>query len=130
MRLIRVAALATLLSATATATATHAGANENKRYLELINRAHDSVTSLAIAAAGSGAFREMPLGALLHGGGDSTTIEIAGESCLYDFRFIFRNGRTLIYRDVNICRGRSLRIRPLPQTGGNRQDRSGQPLTR
>lgn len=111
MRLTRPAVLATLLFATAA----HAGGGKNIRYLDLINRAHDSVTSLEVAPAGSDAFQKKPLGAPLRGGGDSTTIEIAGESCLYDVRFKFLNGRTLVYKDVDVCGGGKLAIRPLPR---------------
>ncbi|KAF1706003.1 hypothetical protein [Pseudoxanthomonas sacheonensis] len=110
MRLTRPAVLATFLFAAAA----HAG-GKNIRYLDLINRAHDSVISLEVAPAGSDAFQEKPLGAPLRGGSDSTTIEIAGESCLYDIRFKFRNGRTLVYKDVDICSGGKLAIRPLPR---------------
>lgn len=120
MRLTRPAVLATLLFATAA----HAGAGKNTRYLDLINRAHDSVTSLEVAPAGSDAFQEKPLGAPLRGGGDSTTIEIAGESCLYDVRFKFRNGRTLVYKEVDICGGGKLAIRPLPTSDATRLVRS------
>ena len=48
------------------------------RYLELINRARDSVVSLAIAPAGAGPFRDIPNGAPLRGGGASTTHEVEG----------------------------------------------------
>lgn len=111
MRLVCAAILAPLLFADLA----HAGAEASTRYVELINRAHDSVTSLAIATAGSDQFRDKPLGAPLRGGGDSAIIEIRGDTCLYDFRFLFRNGRTLVYEGVDICHGRSLRIGPLPK---------------
>ena len=115
MRLTRRTFLAPLLfAALLFATTAHAGAGKDIRYLDLINRAHDSVISLEVAPAGSDAFQEKPLGAPLRGGGDSTTIEIAGGSCLYDIRFQFRNGRTLVYKDVDICSGGKLAIRPLP----------------
>lgn len=127
MRLIRPAILAPLLFATQLfATTAHAGGGKNIRYLDLINRAHDSVTSLEVAPAGSGAFLEKPLGAPLRGGGDSTIIEIAGDGCLYDIRFKFRNGRTLAYKDVDICSGGKLAIRPLP-VDTSRLVRSEQP---
>lgn len=119
------AVLATLLFAAAA----HAGAGKDTRYLDLINRAYDSVTSLEVAPAGSDAFQEKPLGAPLRGGGDSTTIEIAGESCLYDIRFKFRNGRTLIYKDVDICSGGKLAIRQLPSRDASRLVRSEPPAT-
>jgi len=124
MRLTRPVVLATLLFATAA----HAGAGSDTRYLDLINRAHDSVTSLEVAPAGSGTFQEKPLGAPLRGGGDSTTIEIAGESCLYDIRFKFRNGRTLVYKHVDICSGGKLAIRPIPRDT-SQLVRSEQPAT-
>jgi len=111
MRPILPAVLATLLFANAA----YAGAGKDLRYLDLINRAHDSVMSLEVAPAGSGDFQQKPLGVPLRGGGDSTTIEIAGESCLYDLRFKFRNGKTLIYKDVDVCSGGRLAIRPLPR---------------
>lgn len=125
MRLTRPAVLATLLFATAA----HAGGGKNIRYLDLINRAHDSVTSLEVAPAGSDAFQKKPLGAPLRGGGDSTTIEIAGESCLYDIRFKFRNGRTLVYKDVDICGGGKLAIAPLPSRDASRLVRSKRAAT-
>lgn len=113
MRLIHAAAFAVLLFAT-TAHADEGTQTRSMqtRYVELTNRAHDSVTSLAIATAGSDSFHDKPLGTPLRGGGDSATIEIASDSCLYDFRFGFRDGQTMIYQDVDICRGSRLRIEP------------------
>jgi hypothetical protein len=120
MRTILALAFAPLLFASA------ADAEEARqtRYVELLNRAHDSVTSLAIASAGDDAFRDKPLGAPLRGGGESATIEVAGDTCLYDFRFGFRNGRTLIYQGVDVCRGKTLRIAPLPVLAKNRRSES------
>ena len=125
MRLTRPAVLATLLFAAAA----HAGTGKVTRYLDVSNRAHDSVTSLEVAPAGSDAFREKPLGAFLGGGGDSTTIEIAGDSCFYDIRLKFRNGRTLVYKDVDICSSGKLVIRPLPRDT-SRLVRAGRPAAR
>lgn len=110
MRPILAAAFASLLFATTA----HADEATQTRYVELINRAHDSVTSLSIATAGSDSFQNKPLGLALRGGGDSATIEIASDNCLHDFRFGFRNGQTVIYEDVDVCRGNRLRIEPLP----------------
>lgn len=108
MRLILVTAFASLLFAAAA----HADEDTQTRYVALINRAHDSVTSLAVAPAGSGSFSDKPLGVPMRGGGDSATIEIESDTCLYDFRFGFLNGRTMIYEGVDICRVGSLRIEP------------------
>lgn len=113
MSLIRFA-LAGLLSAIAV----QANANEPTHYVDLINRAHDSVTALATAVPGSDAFRETPLGAPLRGGGDSATVEVVGEGCRYDLRFTFANGRAMVYRNIDICRYSAVRIRPLPRMAG------------
>lgn len=107
MRPMRAVVLATLLAAAA-----HANAERvPTRYFDLINTAHDSVTSLAVAPAGSGAFREIELGGPLRGGFTSTTVEIHDAGCLHDFRVVFRDGRTLLYPGINVCRYRSLRLR-------------------
>ncbi|MBB4125523.1 hypothetical protein GGR77_000794 [Xanthomonas translucens] len=94
--------------------AAQAGAAEPGRYLELSNRSHDTLTSLAVAAPGSNAFLDVALGAPLQGGGDAATFSLAGDACRYDLRFTFRNGRSMLYPDVDICAHR-VRIRPLPR---------------
>ena len=107
MRPMRAAVLATLLAAAAA----HAHAERAQtRYFDLVNASHDSVTSLAVAPAGSDAFREIELGAPLRGGLTSATVDVAAGDCLRDFRLVFRDGRTLIYPDVDVCRYRSLRL--------------------
>jgi hypothetical protein len=106
MRPMRTAVLATLLIA-----ATHAHAERTPtRYFDFINASHDSVTSLAIAPAGSDAFHEVDLGGPLRGGFTSITVNIDDGGCLRDFRLVFRDGRTAIYPDVDVCRHRRLRF--------------------
>lgn len=85
------------------------------RYLEVVNRARDSIVSLSIAPAGSDAFQNKPIDAPLIGGGGATTIAIAGADCVYDLRFTFRDGRTAVYPRVDVCRDRSVRIRSVSQ---------------
>lgn len=94
--------------------AAQAAAAEPGRYLELSNRSHDTLTSLAVAVPGSAAFREVALGAPLQGGGDAATFSLPGAACRYDLRFTFRNGRSMLYPDVDVCAHR-VRIRPLPR---------------
>ena len=89
----------------------HAYAEPATRYLELVNRAHDSIVSLAIADEGSEAFRDLPIEAPLRGGGNATTLAISGEVCRYDIRVSFRGGRSLLYKGVDVCRYRALRVR-------------------
>jgi hypothetical protein len=112
MRPIRAIVLTTLL----VAAAGNAETAKRTRYLELINRAHDSITSLTIAKAGEDVFRAIPLGGPLGGGGDSTAIEVVGDTCRYDLRFTLRDGRALIYRDIDICHQHRLRIRQPPRS--------------
>lgn len=112
MRLFRTVCLAgSLFAAAATA---HAQGDGRLHYLHLVNRAHDSVTSLAVADAGSGAFRDI-VADPLRGGGDSATVGVAGAGCRYDLRFGFSDGRTLVYNDLDVCRNVLVRIRPLPR---------------
>lgn len=108
---IRAAALACLLTLM---TVPHAGAG-NARYLTLVNRAHDSVTAVEVAPAGSAAFQPRALARRLSGGGDAVTVDLAGEACRYDLRFTFANGRTQAYQQVDACRGSTLAIQPWPQ---------------
>jgi hypothetical protein len=83
------------------------------RYLELVNRAHDSIISLSVATAGSDEFRELPMGAPLGGGGGAATFSVAGEDCRYDIRASFSDGSAQVYRNLDLCRHRGLRIPPL-----------------
>lgn len=94
--------------------AAHAKDQARTRYLTLVNRAYDSVVSLQVAERGSGAFREVPLGEALRGGGGSATVSLHGAGCVYDARFQFRDGRSLVYEGVDVCRYEVVRIRALP----------------
>ena len=89
------------------------------RYLGLLNRAHDSVVTLDVAAAGTEAFLPRSID-ILAGGGGSTMIRLADEGCRFDLRVAFRNGRRVVYRDVDVCRGDTLVIAPLKKTPGDR----------
>jgi len=83
-------------------------AADSTHYVELVNTARASLSSFAVAAAGSGDYHPVPLGATaLQGGGDSTTIGIAGDGCLRDFRAEFADGRVLVQKNFNVCQVRS-----------------------
>lgn len=75
-------------------------------YVEVVNTAKDSLVAFAQAPAGSGDFRDLPLGGSLQGGGDSTTVAIETDSrgCLRDLRVEFADGRVLIQRGFDVCR--------------------------
>jgi hypothetical protein len=89
-----------------------AQAAETTHYIDIVNTANSSVTSFAIAAAGSGDFRTVALERYgLHGGGDAMTVAVvangAGAACLHDLRIEFANGRTLIQKNFDVCKYRS-----------------------
>jgi hypothetical protein len=110
MNLIRPTAFAALFLAVT------AHAAERGRYLELVNRAHDSVTTVAVAAAGSGQFTDQDVDTL-PGGGGATTLRVADTGCHYDLRVGFRNGRNVVYSNVDVCRGGRLVISATPKDG-------------
>lgn len=109
------------------ASALPAGAASPTRYLTVVNRSHDSVTALSIAPSGSSdAVLPLQLSKALRGGGGSTTVEIAAQDCRQDVRVLFRDGRTQMYRDVDVCRQRALRLQPLPRDGADDGSRFAQ----
>lgn len=110
MNLIRPATLALLF----VATTAHAG--QRGRYLELVNRAHDSVTAVAVAPAGTGQFAAQPIDAL-PGGGGATTVRVDDAGCRYDLQVGFRDGRRVVYANVDVCRGGRLVISAMPKDG-------------
>ncbi|WP_202842338.1 hypothetical protein [Luteimonas saliphila] len=104
-------ALAALLTASA------AEANPGRsagHYFSLFNATHDSVTALSVARARSDDFRPIDIGKPLRGGNTETTVwlDTADHGCVQDLRFEFRDGRVLLYRDIDVCRNRQLRLRP------------------
>jgi hypothetical protein len=106
----REALLAILSSASLAAACAHASAAP-VRYLDIVNASYDSVTSVAVAAAGDAGFRELMMGAPLRGGTTSTTIELPPDGgCLRDLRVAFADGRTLLYPRIDVCRHGRLRL--------------------
>ncbi|PWK87760.1 hypothetical protein [Fulvimonas soli] len=76
----------------------------------LVNASFDSVTSLAVAPAGSGDFRDIELGRPLQGGLDAVTVDLPAGGCLRDFRVGFRDGRILRLPAIDVCRRHGLRL--------------------
>lgn len=84
-------------------------ADAGSHYLDIYNTAPSSIVAIAVAPAGSGKFRDIPLGGnAVHGGGDSTTVAVQADGgCLRDMRLSFADGRVLEQNDFNVCRYRS-----------------------
>jgi hypothetical protein len=113
MNLIRLVLICTLLDVSLLAASdAHAG---DARYLGLLNRAHDSVVALEVAPAGSDAFVVRPI-EVLPGGGGSGVVRLGDQGCRFDLRMTFGNGRRVVYHAVDVCRGDTLAIQPLPRS--------------
>ncbi|MET4615893.1 hypothetical protein ABIA71_001459 [Stenotrophomonas sp. 2619] len=113
MNLIRPVLICPLLAVSLFAAAdANAG---DARYLGLLNRAHDSVVALEVAPAGSDAFVARPI-AVLPGGGGSSVVRLGDQACRFDLRMTFGNGRRAVYHAVDVCRGDTLAIQPLPRS--------------
>jgi hypothetical protein len=87
-------------------------AGETTHYIDFVNTAQDSVTSLSVAPAGTNRFHKVALaGDTLHGGGESMTVPVVadgnGAGCLHDLRIEFANGRTLVQKNFDVCKYRS-----------------------
>lgn len=113
MNLIRPVLICPLLVVSLCA-ASHANAGE-ARYLGLLNRAHDSVMALEVAPAGSDVFAARPI-EVLPGGGGSAVVRLGEQGCRFDLRMTFSNGRRAVYHAVDVCRGDTLAIQPLPRS--------------
>lgn len=107
MIVMRFAVLTTLLLACAA----HADA---ARYLNLLNRSHDSVMTVQVAVSGSDSFEVRHIDPI-SGGGGSSTVRLGETACRFDLRLQFRNGRQAVYREVDVCKGDALVIAPLPR---------------
>lgn len=92
------------------------------RYLTLFNRAHDSVVAVEVAVQGSEAYQLRVIDPL-SGGGGSTTVRLGEVDCRFDVRLQFRNGRQAVYREVDVCRGDTLVIVPLPKVASRNETR-------
>lgn len=102
----------TLVALLATACPAHIARAESAdaRYFELINTSHDTVVSVSASPAGDERFVALTVDPL-RGGFHAATIELSSAHCAQDFRIGFRGGRTLLYRDIDVCRSRGLYLR-------------------
>ncbi len=106
----RLSVIALLVAASSIA---NAYAGERTRYVYLVNRAHDSVVSVATTPAGGSAWNELLHGGTITGGGDAVTVQLASDQCVHDVKVEFVNGRRVVYPAIDLCRHRGLRIQPL-----------------
>ncbi|HST44706.1 MAG TPA: hypothetical protein VLK29_05715, partial [Luteimonas sp.] len=108
MHVTRAIALIALIAPFATVASGHARAQA--RYFELVNASYDTVVSVEVATEGTRSFAPLVFDAPLGGGIQATTLEVPGPGCLRVFRIGFRDGRTLHYPGVDVCRKRGLKL--------------------
>jgi hypothetical protein len=85
-------------------------ARVSARQLRIVNATFDSVTALAVAPGGSGAFVDASFHAPLQGGLNSTTVSLPAGDCLRDVRVTFLDGRSETYPSLDVCRYHGLRL--------------------
>jgi len=106
-RLLMIGAMLVTLSACATP----AGAPpESMRPLRIVNATFDGVTALAIAPSGSADFQSIALAQPLPGGHASVMVDVPPGACHRDIRVTFRGERSLLYRNLDVCRHDGLRL--------------------
>jgi hypothetical protein len=107
--------------ATVAVCAEPAGASrESMRPLRVVNATFDGVTALAIAPSGSADFHSITLARPLPGGKASIMVDVPPGACRRDVRVTFSGDRTLIYRNLDVCRNDGLRL----AVGSTRMGRS------
>lgn len=114
MHLTRISALfAMFAAAIAALPAGNARAGDEHKpvhHFRIVNATFDSVTGLAFASPQDPVFHDMNLAAPLQGGLTSITLDVPGDGCMRDVRVTFRNGRTLVYPNFDLCRSNGLRL--------------------
>lgn len=109
-----IALAATFTAACAASTPRRDTTAEVGPYFQLVNATFDSVTAVAVAPAGSGAFQRIALGQPLQGGLTATTFRVPPGQCLRDLRVTFRNQRVERLGAIDMCRVHALRLDAKP----------------
>ena len=103
-------ALAVLASAAPAMAADRQPREQAGRLFRIVNASFDSVTALEIADDSARGYQPIHLGEPLQGGLTSTTIRLPDGACLRDVRATFRDGRTEVYRAIDVCKSTGLRL--------------------
>jgi len=80
------------------------------RLFRIVNATFDSVTALEIADDSTRGFQVIHLGEPLQGGLTSTTVRLPDGACLRDVRATFRDGRSEVYRAIDVCKATGFRL--------------------
>jgi hypothetical protein len=80
------------------------------RLFRIVNGSYDSVTALAVTSGSATGYQPVDLREPLQGGLTSTTVRLPGGACLRDVQVTFRDGRSQVYRDIDVCKATGLRL--------------------
>lgn len=80
------------------------------RLFRIVNASFDSVTSLEVANDDASGYQRVDLREPLQGGLTSTTVRLPDGACLRDVRVTFRDGRSEVYRGIDVCKATGLRL--------------------
>jgi hypothetical protein len=80
------------------------------RLFRIVNASFDSVTALEVANKDATGYEPIDLREPLQGGLTSTTVRLPDGTCLRDVRVTFRDGRSEVYRDIDVCKANGLRL--------------------
>jgi len=107
---LAVAALAAIATACPALAADFQPPSSPGRLFRIVNASFDSVTALEVANNDATAYEPINLREPLQGGLTSTTVRLPDGSCLRDVRATFRDGRSEVYRDIDVCKASGLRL--------------------
>lgn len=107
---LAVAALVVLATACPALAADFQPPSSPGRLFRIVNASFDSVTALEVANNDATAYASIDLREPLQGGLTSTTVRLPDGSCLRDVRATFRDGRSEVYRDIDVCKASGLRL--------------------
>jgi hypothetical protein len=80
------------------------------RLFRIVNASFDSVTALEVANKDATGYEPVDLREPLQGGLTSTSVRLPDGTCLRDVRVTFRDGRSEVYRDIDVCKANGLRL--------------------
>ncbi|HVI56195.1 MAG TPA: hypothetical protein VM621_14225 [Luteibacter sp.] len=112
-RLVVLVPLLTLLAVAGSASAADFQPQASPgRLFRVVNASFDSVTAMEVADTSNptGGYAVVALGEPLQGGLASTTVRLPEGACHRDVRVTFRDGRSEVIRDVDVCKASGLRL--------------------
>jgi hypothetical protein len=132
---LRLASFVTALAVLATAgTACASGPQPQPvagRLFRVVNASFDSMTGMEVADASTseGAYIAIDLGEPLQGGLTSTTVRLPDGGCRRDMHVTFRDGRSEVYRGIDVCKVTGVRLSPMNRLLQNAPGSTGVAVT-